>query len=65
MAKKKRKPKLGSGKRFASLKSKLARRGARSPAALAAWIGRKVLGKKRFQKLSVVGRKRAAKRRRR
>ena len=53
--------KLGSGKRFAALKSKLARKGVRSPAGLAAAIGRKSLGKKRFQKLSVAGRKRAAK----
>ena len=53
--------KLGSGKRFAALKSKLARKGVSNPAGLAAAIGRKKLGKKRFQKLSVAGRKRAAK----
>ena len=53
-----RKPKLGTGKRFAALKKKLAKKGARTPGALAAWIGRKKLGKKRFQKLSVAGKKR-------
>jgi hypothetical protein len=53
-----RKPKLGSGKRFANLKRKLARKGVRNPSALAASIGRKKYGKKRFQKLAARGRKR-------
>jgi len=53
-----RKPKLGTGKRFSALKSKLAKRGVKNPAALAAFIGRKKYGKKKFAKL-------AAKRRRR
>jgi hypothetical protein len=54
-----RKPKLGSGKRFAALKKKLGRRkGVKTPGALAAFIGRKKYGKKRFQKLAVKGRKR-------
>jgi len=53
-----RKPRLGSGKRFAALKRKLARRGARSPGGLAAYIGRKRYGKKRFAKLSAAGRRR-------
>lgn len=52
-----KKPKLGSGKRFASLKAKLAKKGAKSPAKLAAWIGRKKYGKKRFGKLSAMGKK--------
>lgn len=52
------KAKLGSGKRFAALKAKLARRGVRSPGGLAASIGRKKYGKKRFQKLASRGRKR-------
>lgn len=60
-----RKPKLGSGKRFKQLKAKLARRGAKNPGALAAFIGRKTLGKKRFQKLAAAGRRRAARRRKR
>lgn len=64
---KRKKPKLGSGKRFAALKHKLAsRRGKRkvsNPGALAAWIGRKKFSKKRFQAMATRGRKRAAKRR--
>jgi hypothetical protein len=60
-----RKAKLGTGKRFAALKSKLARRGITNPGALAAFIGRKKLGKKRFAKLSGRGRHRAAVRRHR
>lgn len=53
-----KKAKLGSGKRFKALKSKLASKGARNPGALAAYIGRKKYGKKRFGKLSAKGRKR-------
>jgi hypothetical protein len=53
-----KKPKLGTGKRFAALKAKLAKRGATNPAALAAWIGRRKYGAKRFAKLSAKGRKR-------
>jgi hypothetical protein len=48
-----RRPKLGSGKRFAELKGKLARRkGVKDPGALAAYIGRKKYGKKRFAQLA-------------
>jgi hypothetical protein len=53
-----KKPRLGSGKRFSNLKKKLARKGVRNPGALAASIGRKKLGKARFQKLAAKGRKR-------
>jgi hypothetical protein len=56
-----RKPRLGSGKRFAALKRKLARRGVKNPGALAAFIGRKKYGKRRFQKLAAAGRRRKAK----
>jgi hypothetical protein len=49
--------KLGSGKRFASLTKKLAKKGATNPGALAAWIGRKKYGAKKFTKLSARGRK--------
>lgn len=50
---------LGSGERFRALVAKLrARGGVDDPAALAAAIGRKKYGKKRFQALSVAGRKR-------
>lgn len=47
-----KKPKLGTGKRFSNLKGKLAKKGAKDPAALAAYIGRKKYGKKQFQGLS-------------
>lgn len=51
------KPPLGSGQRFKALEGKLSTRGVRNPAALAAYIGRKKYGAKRFGQLS--GRKRA------
>lgn len=54
----KKKPKLGSGGRFRALKGKLAKKGAKSPGALAAWIGRKKYGTKRMAKMSAAGRKR-------
>ena len=44
-----KKPKLGSGKRFSNLAK---RPGVTNPGALAASIGRKKYGKKKFQKLS-------------
>ena len=53
-----KKPKLGSGRRFKSLKAKLTRQGVRDPGAVAAAIGRKKFGKKKFTKLSTMGRKR-------
>jgi hypothetical protein len=49
------KPKLGSGARFKALEKKVAAKGATNPAALAAYIGRKKYGKKRFQKLAANG----------
>ena len=52
-----KKPKLGSGKRFAALKKKLSHeKGVTNPGALAAAIGRKKFGKKHFQKLAAAGR---------
>tara|TARA_R110000824_G_scaffold284670_1_gene472916 strand:+ start:481 stop:717 length:237 start_codon:yes stop_codon:yes gene_type:complete len=54
----KKKPKLGTGKRFKQLSSKLKKKGAKDPKALAAWIGRKKYGPKKFAKLSAKGRKR-------
>lgn len=51
------KPKLGSGKRFASLKNKLGKAGASDPGALAAYIGRKKYGAKKFNKLAQKGKK--------
>lgn len=53
-----RKARLGSGKRFKALKGKLARKGAKNPGALAAYIGRRKYGKAKFQKLAARGRKR-------
>jgi len=52
------KPRLGSGKRFAQLKSKLAKKGAKNPGALAAWIGAKKYSRKRMSQMAAAGRKR-------
>ncbi len=49
--------KLGSGARFKSLTKKLAKKGASNPKALAAWIGRRKYGARRFAKLSARGRR--------
>jgi len=49
--------KLGSGQRFQSLSHALANKGSKNPKALAAWIGRKKYGKKKFQKLSAGGKR--------
>jgi len=57
MMKMKNKPKLGSGTRFKQLTSKLAKRGVKNPKALAAYIGRKKYGKKRFQQLAAKGKR--------
>ena len=59
-APKKRKPKLGTGKRFKALTTKLSKKGAKNPKALAAWIGRKKYGKKKMTKMATKGRKRRA-----
>lgn len=50
-------PKLGSGKRFSNLEHSLAKKGASNPGALAAFIGRKKYGAKRFAKLAARGRR--------
>lgn len=52
-----KKPKLGSGKRFKALKKTLNKKGADSPGALAAFIGRKKYGSKKMGQLSAKGRK--------
>ena len=58
----KRLPKLGSGARFKRLSSKLSKRpGVTNPGALAAYIGRKKYGAKRFASLSAKGRAHASK----
>lgn len=55
------KPKLGSGDRFEQLSEKLGEKpGVEDPDALAAWIGRKKYGDKKFSKLSAEGRDRKA-----
>lgn len=55
------KAKLGSGKRFAALKSKLAKRpGVTNPGALAAAIGRKKYGAKKMASMAAKGRVRKA-----
>ena len=48
---------VGKGTRFKKLVAVLKKRGAKNPKALAAWIGRKKYGKKRFQKMSAKGRR--------
>ena len=51
--------KLGSGGRFAALKSKLAKRGdVSNPGAVAAFIGRKKYGAATMAKMAAAGRKR-------
>ncbi len=52
-----KKPKLGSGKRFKELEHKLVAKGATNPAALAAYIGRKKYGNKKFNNLALRGKK--------
>ena len=52
-----KKPKLGSGARFKKLEKSLSKKSVKAPGALAAYIGRKKFGKKRFQKLAVKGKK--------
>lgn len=52
---------LGSGERFKKLKGQLAKRGVKNPDALAAAIGRKKYGKKKFQQLAQKDEKRGGK----
>ncbi len=59
MAKPNAHAKLGEGGRFAALQKTLASRGAKNPGALAAYVGRKKLGKARFQALATKGRERS------
>ncbi len=48
---------LGGGGRFAKLEGQLSRKGVRDPGALAASIGRKKFGNKKFARLSAGARK--------
>jgi len=45
--------------KYEKLKRNLAAKGSRDPGALAAWIGRKKLGKAEFQRRAAAGRKKA------
>jgi hypothetical protein len=56
---------MASGDKFRKLTKQLRRKGVRNPKALAAWIGRKKLGKAAFQKKAAAGRRKKAKRGRR
>jgi hypothetical protein len=53
---------VGGGGRFAKLKRKLGHRGARNPGALAAYIGRKKYGRKKFARMSAAGKRRRGRR---
>ena len=52
--------KMGGGGRYEKLIGSLEKQGAKDPAALAAYIGRKKLGKSKFQSLAAKGRRRRA-----
>ena len=56
--------KLGSGARFKDMTKQLKKKGAKNPAALAAWIGRKKYGKTKMTKLAVKGKKKKGKKKR-
>lgn len=53
-----KKPKLGSGKRFKALTKELAKKGAKNPKALSAYIGMKTYGKAKMMKMAKAGKKR-------
>lgn len=48
---------LGGGGRFAALAASLSRKGVRNPEAVAASIGRKKYGKKKFQLMSIAAKR--------
>jgi len=50
-----KKPKLGTGRRFSLLVRELKKKDVKDPKALAAYIGRKKYGKKKFQELARKG----------
>lgn len=52
-----KKPKLGSGKRFAAVEKAAKKSGATNPAAVAAAAGMKKYGKKKMAKLAAKGKK--------
>lgn len=57
MARPSSKAPVGQGGRFAALAASLARKGVRDPKAVAAAIGRRKYGKKRFQQMAARGRR--------
>jgi hypothetical protein len=58
MAKRRDSAPLGSGERFRRLTAELKQRGVKDPEALAAYIGRKKYGAKKFQQLAAKGKRR-------
>lgn len=50
--------KLGSGARFKAVAAEARKSGAKDPEAVAAAVGRKKYGKKKFQAMAAAGRKR-------
>jgi len=52
-----KKPKLGSGKRFAKIEAEAKKSGAKDPAAVAAAAGMKKYGKKKMEKMAQKGKK--------
>ena len=52
-----KKPKLGSGKRFAAIEEKAKKSGAKNPAAVAAAAGIKKYGVKKMEKMAQKGKK--------
>lgn len=58
MKKDMKKPKLGSGKRFAAIEKSAAASGAKDPAAVAASAGIKAHGVKKMEKMATAGKKR-------
>lgn len=60
MAAKKKSMALGGGGRFQKLKKELAGQGVKDPGALAASIGRKKYGKKKFQQMAAKGKRKAS-----
>lgn len=60
MAAKKKLPKLGTGKRFATVEASARKAGARNPKAVAAAVGRRKYGAAKMTAMAKAGRKRAA-----
>jgi hypothetical protein len=56
-----KKPKLGSGERFAAIEKKAAASGAKNPAAVAAAAGIKKYGQKKMTQMAQAGKKAAKK----